>query len=41
MMQVLGPLYDELHEILDADYEPSAIHGFRAPSRQPARSSPS
>ncbi len=30
VMQGLGPLYDELHEIFDADYEPSAIHGFLA-----------
>jgi SIR2-like domain len=30
VMQGLGPLYDELHEIFDADYEPSAIQGFLA-----------
>src|SRR5215217_1308121 len=30
VMQGLGPLYDELHEIFDADYEPSALHGFLA-----------
>ena len=30
VMQGLGPLYDELHEIFDADYEPSAIHAFLA-----------
>ena len=30
VMQGLGPLYDELHEIFDADYEPGAIHGFLA-----------
>ena len=30
VMQGLGPLYDELHEIFDADYEPSALHRFLA-----------
>jgi hypothetical protein len=30
VMQGLGPLYDELHEIFDTDYEPSAIHTFLA-----------
>ena len=30
VMQGLGPLYDELHEIFDSDHEPSAIHAFLA-----------
>lgn len=37
VMQGLGPLYDELHEIFDADYEPSAIHGFLASLPQTQR----
>jgi hypothetical protein len=30
VMQGLGPLYDELHEIFDTDYEPSVILSFLA-----------
>jgi hypothetical protein len=30
VMQGLGPLYAELHEIFDADYEPSPLHTFLA-----------
>jgi hypothetical protein len=30
VMQGLGPLYDELHEIFDVDYEPSPLHRFLA-----------
>jgi hypothetical protein len=30
IMRGLGPLYDELHELLDADYSPGSVHRFLA-----------